>query len=206
MLDDLTEHVIGRELGQSEELLWAGRPRQGFSLGAADAMVIPFSLIWGGCAIFWEIAVIANGAPLFFPLLGVPFVLIGLYFMLGRFWVDSWQRAATTYGVTSERVVIVSGLMSRSVKSLNIDTISEVTLTERSGGSGDITFGSVPPFYWWYAAGWPFSDWRTVPSFELADNAREVYEIVRKAQCLSKHRGEPGAAADRPRDERFRAP
>ena len=132
-VNELPEDVIRRELGPSEQLLWFGRPRQGFILRAADTFLIPFSIMWGGFAIFWEAGVLTSGAPVFMALWGVPFVLIGLYIMFGRFWVDARQRAATVYAVTSERVVIVSGVFSRGVKSLSIDTLTDVSLTERTG-------------------------------------------------------------------------
>src|SRR5437868_7008052 len=122
-VDESAEEMIRNELGPGEQLVWAGRPCLGLMLRAMDIFLIPFSIMWGGFAIFWETMVVLNGAPWFFALWGVPFVLVGLYIMVGRFWVDARQRANTYYGVTSERIVIVSGLLSRSVKSLNIDTL-----------------------------------------------------------------------------------
>jgi hypothetical protein len=181
------EDVIRGELSPSERLLWAGRPRQGIVLRAIDAFLIPFSLLWGGFAIFWEVSVIVGGAPWEFAVFGAPMVIVGLYFIFGRFLVDDRQRAKMIYAVTTERVVIVSGMLARRVKSLNLVTLSDLSLTERGDGSGTITFGPVPPFYWWYgAAGWPGLGHTAIPNFELADEARRVYEIVREAHRAAK--------------------
>lgn len=182
-MEDTPEDVLRQELSPSERLLWAGRPPLGLRLQALDAFLIPFSLLWGGFAIFWEASVLVGGAPWFMGLWGIPFVLVGLYLIFGRFWVDARQRAATVYGITSERVVIISGVFSRKVKSLNIETLSDISLTERASGAGTITFGPIPP---WFSrqigAGWPSPGLPEVPTFDLSGNAREVYEIIRRAQ------------------------
>jgi hypothetical protein len=70
MWDD-PESQIKPELNSKERLLWTGRPRAGLILRAEDALCIPFSLMWGGFAVFfWETAVIIGGAPFLFTLLG----------------------------------------------------------------------------------------------------------------------------------------
>lgn len=176
------ESELKRELSGQEQVVWAGRPRQGVVLRPSDAFMIPFSLLWGGFAIFWETGVIISGAPFFFMLWGIPFVLVGLYIIFGRFIVDAKQRERTFYGVTNQRVVIVSGLTSRKVKSLNLRTLSDVSLSEKSDRSGTITFGpSHPMSGWWGGTTWPGMP-QAVPSFEMIPDAKNVYEKIREVQ------------------------
>lgn len=179
----LPEDALRPELAPDEQLLWFGQPRQGITLRPTDALLIPFTLLWGGFAIFWEASVISSGAPAFFALWGIPFVLVGLYMIFGRFGVDAQQRANTVYGVTNERVVIVSGLLSRQTKSLNLGSLAEISLAERSNGIGTITFGSLPFWHWMYGGiAWPGMGNQMVPQFELISEARVVYDLIRKAQ------------------------
>jgi len=181
--------AIERELSSSERLLWSGQPRAGVCLRATDAFLIPFSLFWCGFAIFWEIGAVVpahkNGGPAaaVFPLFGVPFVLIGLYLVFGRFILDARLRQRTFYGVTSERVIIVSGLRSRSTKSLNLRTLSDISLTQRADGSGTITFGPTHPMSQRFPGGsWPGAGMYATPAFDMIDRAKEVYDIIRQTQ------------------------
>ncbi|MBT8469531.1 MAG: PH domain-containing protein [Deltaproteobacteria bacterium] len=151
--------------------------------------MIPFSLLWGGFAISWELGVLdmaaKTGQPMGFvmALFGIPFVLVGLYLIAGRFFVDSHMRAKTHYGVTDQRAVIVSGLLSRKVTSLPFKSMPQVTLTERSDGSGTITFGQPVPFaFMSEGLNWPGMGSWTVPAFSLIENAKDVYRQIRSAQ------------------------
>lgn len=186
---DESESQIKNELGASEQLLWHGRPKPGLRLRVSDIILIPFSLMWGGFAIFWEFTVFTSGAPFFFMLFGIPFVVLGIYLIIGRFFVDAKQRSRTWYGLTNERVIIVSGVLSKSVKSLNIDTLSDVTLTEKAGGEGSIAFGV--PLMWatWISGSSSRMRNNIIPTFEFIENARPVYELIRQAQQDVKNRG-----------------
>ncbi len=185
-----TEDILTSRLDPGERLLWAGRPRGGVRFRAQDAYLIPFSLLWGGFAIFWEFMAVTQTSrargPVgtVFPLFGVPFVLVGLNFIFGRFFSDARRRSRTYYGVTSERIIIViGGLFSHQTKSLQLRTLADVSLTERGDGSGSITFG---PTHYMNAlspgAGWPGSGRYAPPSFEFIERAKEVYDIIYDAQ------------------------
>jgi hypothetical protein len=82
------ESALAPYLDLDERLLSSGQPRHGIRLRAQDALLIPFSLLWGGFAVFWEMSVIVSGAPFFFMLWGIPFVLVGCYIVFGRFLVE----------------------------------------------------------------------------------------------------------------------
>jgi hypothetical protein len=178
-----TERNLRQELGSGERLIWSGQPRRGLRLRAADTFLIPFSLFWGGFALFWETSVITSEAPVFFRLWGIPFVLIGLYLIFGRFFVDAWRRTRTYYGLTSERVLIVSVPFQRQVKSIPLRGLPELTLKERGDRSGTIVFGSMQSAYRGLAgSSWPGLGAQSPPSFDMIENVRQVYEQIRTGQ------------------------
>ncbi len=169
-------------LDRGERLLWAGMPRQGVVFRASDLFVVPFSLLWGGFALFWNLGVWASDAPLLFRLFGLPFLVAGAYMIVGRFWIDARRRANTTYGLTDQRVIIASGAFAPTLKSLNLRTLSDVTLAQRPDGTGTITFGPTHFASAMYAGtSWPGTP--QVPSFETIPDAHRVYGLVREAQA-----------------------
>ena len=180
-------------MDSGENLLWAGRPKGGFLLRLSDVIMIPFSVFWCGFAIFWTIgasgvleASEGGATPInyTFPLFGLPFVIVGLYFVLGRFFVDKSQREKTTYGVSSERVIMKSGLFSSTVKSLSLSTLSEITLKERNDRSGTITFGASQPMSAMFEGmnWWPVTNWYQSRSFDSIPDARKVFDTIRQQQ------------------------
>ena len=174
------------KLSINERVLWRGAPRQGLMLRAADVLVIPFSLLWGGFAVFWEYSVISSGAPLMFRLWGIPFILIGLHMIVGRFFLEAWQRAKTEYVVTNERIIIRSGIFSRQLKSLDLRTLGEFSLVENGKGEGTISFGvSLAGSMFSGLASWPGID--PAPRFDSVAEAGKVYDIIRNAHCAAAH-------------------
>jgi hypothetical protein len=178
------EQRIRTDLRSDEKLLWTGQPAQGLRLRGSDVFLIPFSLLWAGFAFFWEWSVLHQDAPGFFALWGVPFVLAGIYIVLGRFFVDAALRTRTYYALTSQRIVILSGLWTRELKSLWLRSLPELSLKEGPGTRGTIEFGSSPwPMGQWFrGTSWPGMSKHQPPSFELIEDPRSVYDLVRAAQ------------------------
>lgn len=175
--------ILSQHLDPNEHLLWSGQPRSGIRLRPQDAFLIPFSLMWCGFAIFWEVSVVRSGAPFFFMIWGIPFVCVGLFFVFGRFIFDARGRANTYYGVTNERILIVSGLFSQQTKSLQLRTLADLSLTQRKDGSGTIAFGPTNYMNGMFPAGaWPGAGRYSPPSFDLIDRAKQVYDTIRSAQ------------------------
>ena len=105
---ELQEH-----LDTNEKLIWTGQPKKGIVFRTADIFLIPFSLLWCGFAIFWVI--MASQGSIFFAMFGIPFVIIGLIFVFGRFIIDAKQRENTYYGLTDDRIIIKSGVYKKTL-------------------------------------------------------------------------------------------
>jgi hypothetical protein len=183
MLENLSDKFRD-ELNPGERIIWSGQPQQGFILRAADIFMIPFSLMWGGFAFFWEFSVVSSGAPLFAMIWGIPFVLVGIYIIFGRFFIDMAQRNKTYYALTNERVIILSGLFNQNTKTLDLKKLPEINISTKGNGKGTITFGASHPMAWMYSgSGYPnMGRYNIAPSFEMIDDVKMVYQQVKRLQ------------------------
>jgi hypothetical protein len=136
-------------LRPGEELLWCGRPDPSVVFVAADVIAIPFSIVWLGFALLWEFGTQSAGAPSAFRVIGVPFVLIGVYLLAGRF-VSRWLRKRKTiYGITRERVIVQTGAV---LKDTPIQGGSMSVRRRRNGRHATVAF---EPFGSYYVTGEP---------------------------------------------------
>lgn len=180
---------VAREVLSNERLLWQGRPAQGIRFSAGDLFMIPFSLLWGGFAFFWEFSVLTDMGfdfsqpitfqPLnFFALWGIPFCLVGLYMIVGRFFYDAFIRAGTHYGVTDQRILIVRG---NRVTALSLASLDQVNIRESRSGKGTLTFGPENMFV-------PTGMGRgrgqaPVVAFVGIDEVRRVYRLIEETRA-----------------------
>jgi len=179
------------ELLSGESLLWTGQPLRRVIFHQRDLFSIPFSLMWGGFAIFWEWGVTgdfghsanAHAAPSFFALWGIPFVVMGQYLIWGRFLYIAWKKGRTYYAVTNKRVVVLNAGMSRKISDAFLRNLDSVSLSTRSDGTGTIEFSPQPNaqsfgFFKSNRSGAQMDIDLSQLAFHDIDDARNVYQLI----------------------------
>lgn len=176
-------------LQPGENLLWTGKPEKLRLLGKEDIYMIPFSLVWCGFLAFMISMVWKSDSPPMVRLFFIPFILAGLWLLVGRFLPKLLTAKKERYALTSQRVVIQKGKTTRSLELTNLPAMS---VTRRSDGSGDIRFGDGAAYYRdfngfrWNAGG---SYQTTLPELRaIPDVDRVEYRIRQAAEQLRQSR------------------
>ena len=184
--------IFQDELQQGERILWSGQPETSAIFTSADFYLVPFSILWGGFAIFWEAMVIntigkttcGRNAGVGGALFGIPFVFMGLYFIFGRFIWKNYKKRRTYYAVTDKRVIVLTMLMNKNIQADFIDRIPTINLSTRPDGIGTITFGNTPGVSGMYGnTGMDFFGsfyGQGAPVFYDIKDAEQVYRMVRE--------------------------
>jgi len=164
---------------KGEKIIWWGQPAQGLLFTSKDWFLVPFSVMFAGFALFWESSVLnAANSPTFMRLWGLPFLLVGLYLVIGRFLVDAWARRGITYAVTNKRILIHRSAPFAKFTALTFDQLPSLNLIEDSRGRGTIRFGQDQPA--WSNRG--YSSWSPAfdptPQFLAIEDARRVFEHI----------------------------
>ena len=178
----LNANAFNDHLMPGEAMIWSDRPAQGILLAPRDTFLIPFSLLWGGFAIFWEMTALSSEDPMPFALFGVPFVLIGMFLIIGRFLLDAWLRTKIVYALTDRRILILRRGFWPSFDAMSLDRLPEAGLRERANGRGTIRFGAQAPLWVSQRAG--FGSWIAsldpTPQFLDIADARRVFAALQQ--------------------------
>jgi hypothetical protein len=128
-----------------ERVLWTGSPSSTRPFLPADAVLIPFTVVWASFAVFWEIAAVLLGAPGFFIAWGVPFVVVGAYLAVGRFFVRARRLKSTTYTVTDQRVIEQLSWPRTHTRTSYLSHLEPpVVAVGKDGSTGSLAFGALP--------------------------------------------------------------
>lgn len=178
------ENELRPMLDRGERLVWTGQPKRGLRFRRTDLYLVPFSLFWMGFVVVWEYMALKMDAG-FFALFGIPFILVGLYLLIGRFFFDALLRKKTVYGITPDRVIIKSGVFSRQTTSYSIRTLPELVLNEKADGSGTISFGQPVIRSEEYKGPSYRRSYRSMqqpPGLEMIEEVRKVYNMLVSSQ------------------------
>lgn len=194
-LEDATMTIQSQLVG-GESIAWMGRPNPGVVFHKQDLFLIPFSLLWGGFAIFWEGSVAGlwnhgsrNGAWIFGMIWGIPFVVIGQYLIWGRFFYDYWLKGRTYYAVTNRRVIVLQKSWSQKIVAAYLDSLPALTKEGSDAGPGTLSFAPDTSSFSGFYSGTSSSRrrgggaWNSMsiggsPIFRDIDNLGYVYRLV----------------------------
>lgn len=164
-------------ISTGESILWRGTPEKGHLLTGEDVIMIPFSIIWCGFAIFWEYLVLSHQAPFFFKLWGIPFVCVGLYWVFGRFIWKAFMRKRTAYVITNKKIIRQRG---NKIDMLDSKNMPPMHVTIHKDGCGTIRFGQA---YVYHRNGYPLSDPNSALfSLENIPDAAKVQQLIHNMQ------------------------
>ena len=191
----MLSHGADGFLGADEELLWQGRPQSRLIWRDALSARSVMGLVFFGFALFW-----INGAwtqapasapdafQLLFPLLGVPFVLIGLWLAIGHLIWDAALRAGTHYTLTTRNAFISRHMFGRrSLESWPLDEMERVTLVDGHPGSVlfEVTNGVRAERARPMPVKAPIATRRPTLGFRQIEDPRRVYRLLQEIKARS---------------------
>jgi hypothetical protein len=188
--------IFSAELLPGETVQWAGQPNSAVVFHREDWFIIPFSLMWGGFAIFWLLGATGLGGfwskrpehtfEIFGAIWGTPFVLIGQYMIWGRFVYSYWRKKRTFYALTNRRALILeNGLKGRVTSSAYFEGMTILDKYVRGDGIGSISFGGPITGQWRSGKNNP----PRPPTFDDIDRVDSVYQIAAQLRDQTQRAG-----------------
>jgi hypothetical protein len=185
-MDLEVQQTLMDELMPGESILWAGKPNASVIFCKIDIFLVPFTVLWLGFIVYWIIG--AAGASVTFSLFGLPFLLIGLFMVFGRFIIKTNRKRKTGYAVTNKRVIIIlmnpNGIR-RNMISADIKNIQNDSLSSNRHNNGSLIFGNLPYPAYFFNSGLDFMlgfSHSNIVAFFDVDNIDQVYSVYRKAK------------------------
>ena len=181
------------QIAAGETILWQGQPASGILWRNLLQKETIIGLVFGGFAIFWIIGARSNvpaSAPdvfsLIFPLFGLPFVLIGVWLVIGRLIWDAALRSGTHYTLTDRNAYISRDMLGRrSFESWPLDGIKAMHLDD--GHPGSVFFEVSAAVRQEHARPLPVRAPLTFRKPELGfrqiDDPRRVHRLIKETQA-----------------------
>jgi hypothetical protein len=143
---DLQQIAVNEVAPDGESVLWFGQPNP-VRLALTTLPIFVFAIPWTAFALFWMYGAAGFQFPpdfsgdgfSFFPLFGLPFVLIGAA-MLSAPLFTYVKAFRMVYIVTNKSVRIVALGRTKKVETFTANDLGTIERKERPDGSGDVIF------------------------------------------------------------------
>lgn len=142
------QNLVDGQLRGDERLVWVAQPPARF-FTATSLGVLLFGVPWTGFAIAWTAnaareAAGGGGVEVWLPLLGAPFILIGVGMLLSP--LRAYRQASNTvYVVTDQRVLTLRKQWPLKLYEFSEQQLRETTVRWHGAGRGDLLFAATPP-------------------------------------------------------------
>jgi hypothetical protein len=137
---------VKRELDSGERVLWIEQPIPRYFTAMSTGAFL-FAIPWTAFAIFWicgasgfKLPDFSKGGFSFFPLFGLPFVLIGIGMLSAPLW--AYRKAfKTVYVITDRRAITFEAGWKTTIRSYHPDRLQNIHRLEKRDGTGDVVLG-----------------------------------------------------------------
>ena len=137
------EEKVERELESGERIAWMEQPIPRYFTAMSTGAFL-FAIPWTAFALFWicgasgfKLPDFSKGGFSFFPLFGVPFVLIGLGMLSSPWWAHR-KALKTVYVITDRCAIAIDGGWTTTIRSYPPERLQNVCRKEKRDGTGDV--------------------------------------------------------------------
>jgi len=143
---DIQQTAVNETAVDGESVVWCGQPDP-IRVALKATPIVLFAIPWTAFSVFWVYAAsgfqfppdFSGGGFAFFPLFGVPFVLIGFGMLLSP--IYHYTKAfRTVYIITNTSARILTIGKTKKVETYSGADIESIQRKEKPDGSGDLIF------------------------------------------------------------------
>jgi TPM domain len=155
-ISDGLHRKIDKELEPGELIKWVDQPVPRF-FTVDSTYTFFFGIVWTAFSIFWVVGASSmtwssswpsSSSSKFFPLFGIPFILVGFWMLSSP--IQVWYKAhQTAYIITDKRAILIEGDIRRTTISSYLPTeFEDVHRRENKDGTGDVIIKTQLVTHW----------------------------------------------------------
>jgi hypothetical protein len=178
------------ELTAGERIEWCGKPYQGIFFEKEDIVRLIPNIVFSSLFVFiflrFFLNIISFLGIVVFIILSTLVTFSAISMLAGKLIIGPWRRRKTFYAVTNQRIIIISGIENRNIKSIRLNGLKEINVSYRKNGKGIIRFGNAVETPWdsRFTTHLYYLVERNVynPEFDMIDDVKKVYNLIKKLQ------------------------